>query len=255
MYSKGELELTRLVIDTKEPAPGVTIAKNHSARHLLLDYFGASVATDRDLGHSVPPYKKTVTSLEPSQLLTILIPPRGPIMTESRKMPAWHESDCVQALPSLHEVPFAAAGFVHVPVAGLHVPATWHWSDDVQTTGLVPVHTPAWQASLWVHALPSLHDAPLAAAGFEHAPFEGSQVPATWHWSKAVQVTGLLPVQTPAWHESVCVHALPSLHDVPFAAEGFEHVPVAGLLPKVSPPLRGGPPMGVSSFRRNGACA
>jgi hypothetical protein len=44
-----------------------------------------------------------------------------------------------------------------------------------------------------------------------------------------VQVTGLLPVQTPATHESLWVQALPSLHAVPFAAEGFEHVPVAGL--------------------------
>jgi hypothetical protein len=33
-------------------------------------------------------------------------------------------SVCVQALPSLHDVPFAAAGFEHVPVAGLHVPGT-----------------------------------------------------------------------------------------------------------------------------------
>jgi hypothetical protein len=27
-------------------------------------------------------------------------------------------------------------------------------------------------------------------------------------------VTELLPVHTPAWHVSVCVHLLPSLHDV-----------------------------------------
>ena len=40
--------------------------------------------------------------------------------------PDWHVSVCVQASPSLHAVPFAAAGFEHAPVAGLHVPATWH---------------------------------------------------------------------------------------------------------------------------------
>ncbi|PYM17130.1 MAG: hypothetical protein DMD81_10205 [Candidatus Rokuibacteriota bacterium] len=27
------------------------------------------------------------------------------------------------------------AGFEHTPVAGLQVPARWHWSDAVQTTG------------------------------------------------------------------------------------------------------------------------
>ena len=42
------------------------------------------------------------------------------------QIPAWHVSACVQALLSLHAVPFAAAGFEHAPVAGLHVPATWH---------------------------------------------------------------------------------------------------------------------------------
>ena len=88
---------------------------------------------------------------------------------------------------------------------------------------------PAWQTSVWVHALPSLQLVPLAACGFEHVPVLGLQVPATWHWSLAVQVTGLDPVHVPAWHESLCVHALPSLQLVPFAASGFEHVPVVGL--------------------------
>jgi hypothetical protein len=37
--------------------------------------------------------------------------------------PPWHVSDCVQAFPSSHGVPSAAAGFVHAPVAGSHVPA------------------------------------------------------------------------------------------------------------------------------------
>jgi len=54
-------------------------------------------------------------------------------------------------------------------------------------------------------------------------------VPATWHWSLAVQVTGVPDAHPPFWHVSLCVHALPSLHDVPFAATGFEHAPVAVL--------------------------
>jgi hypothetical protein len=38
----------------------------------------------------------------------------------------------------------------------------------------------------------------------------------------------LLPTQTPVAQASACVHALPSLQIVPFAAVGFEHEPLAG---------------------------
>jgi hypothetical protein len=96
----------------------------------------------------------------------------------------------------------------------------------VQVTGLVPTHAPAWHVSLCVHALPSLHAVPSAFAGFEHAPVAGSQVPARWHWSCAVHVTGFAPTQAPFWHVSLWVHALPSLHAVPFGFAGFEHAPV-----------------------------
>jgi hypothetical protein len=129
----------------------------------------------------------------------------------------------------LHVVPLAAGGFEHVPVLGLHVPATWHWSEAVQTTGLLPTHTPLSQASVWVQALPSLQLVPFATAGFEHTPVLGLHVPAVWHWSEAVQTTGLLPTHTPLSQVSVWVQALPSLQLVPFAAAGFEHTPVLGL--------------------------
>ena len=42
-------------------------------------------------------------------------------------------------------------------------------------------------------------------------------------------MTGFDPVQVPAWQVSVWVQALPSLQLAPFAAAGFEQVPVAGL--------------------------
>src|SRR5437879_10317641 len=142
--------------------------------------------------------------------------------------PLWQVSVCVQALPSLQALPLTFAGFEHVPVVGEQVPATWHWSEAVQTTGLLPVQTPLWQVSVCVHALPSLQVLPLAFAGFEHVPVVGEQVPAVWHWSEAVQATGLLPVHTPLWQVSVCVQALPSLQVLPLAFAGLEHVPVAG---------------------------
>jgi hypothetical protein len=96
----------------------------------------------------------------------------------------------------------------------------------VQVTGFEPVHVPDWQVSVWVHALPSLQVVPLLATGFEHAPVEVSQVPATWHWSDAVQVMGFEPVHVPDWHVSVCVQALLSLQLVPLLATGLEHAPV-----------------------------
>jgi hypothetical protein len=99
--------------------------------------------------------------------------------------PDWHESVCVHASSSLHAVPSAFAGFEQVPVAGLHVPASWHWSLAVQTTGFAPVHVPAWHVSLCVQASASLHTEPSGFAGFEHVPFAGLQVPALWHASDA----------------------------------------------------------------------
>ena len=76
----------------------------------------------------------------------------------------------VHALLSLHVVPFAAAGFEHIPLVVSHVPAMWHWSLATHVFGLPPVHVPDWQVSMSVHAFPSEHVVPFAAAGFEHTP-------------------------------------------------------------------------------------
>src|SRR5206468_9031080 len=102
------------------------------------------------------------------------------------QLPAtWHWSSCVQT---------TGVGFGQTPVDGLHIPATWHRSGVVQTTGLLPVQVPDWHVSVCVQALPSLQEVPFAAAGFEQMPVDVLHVPATWHWSSAVQATGLLPV-------------------------------------------------------------
>jgi hypothetical protein len=94
-------------------------------------------------------------------------------------VPLLQASLCVQAFPSLHEVPFGAVGFEHTPFDGLQVPAAWHWSDAPQTTGSDPTQTPLSHASTCVQALPSVHAVPFAAVGFEHTPLDGSHVPAT----------------------------------------------------------------------------
>jgi len=75
-----------------------------------------------------------------------------------------------QTLPSLQLVPLGAAGFEQAPVAGLQVPATWHWSLAAQVTGLAPVHAPAWQVSVWVQASPSSQGPPLVGAQVPRAP-------------------------------------------------------------------------------------
>src|SRR5262245_42140671 len=97
-------------------------------------------------------------------------------------------------------------GFEQTPPA--EVPAVWHWSSAVHTTGFAPVHVPAWHVSVCVQALPSSHELPLALMGLEQTPAE--QVPAVWHWSSAVQTVPTPPVQLPAWHASPDVHELPS---------------------------------------------
>src|SRR5439155_481548 len=124
---------------------------------------------------------------------------------------------------------FGLAGFEHEPVDGLHVPTSWHWSWAVQVTGFVPVQMPASHVSVRVHALSSSHVAPLGLAGFEHVPVDRLHVPTSWHWSWGVQVTGFPPVQLPASHVSVCVHAPYSSHFRSFGLAGFEHEPVDGL--------------------------
>jgi len=89
------------------------------------------------------------------------------------QVPDWQVSLCVQALPSLQEAPFPLFGFEQVPESGLHVPATWHWSLAVHTTGFAPVQVPAWQVSLCVQPLPSLQEDPLDLLGFEQVPDDG----------------------------------------------------------------------------------
>jgi hypothetical protein len=97
------------------------------------------------------------------------------------QVPPWQVSVCVQELPSLHAVPFAAMGLEHAPLVGSHVPGAWHWSLAAQVTGAAPRQRPAWQVSTWVQTLPSLHALPFGAVGFVQKPLLGSHVPARWH--------------------------------------------------------------------------
>src|SRR2546426_581715 len=141
-------------------------------------------------------------------------------------VPPWHVSVCVHPFPSLHALPSDFAGFEQLPVAGVHVPALWHWSGAGQTTEFPPMHVPPWHVSVCVHAFPSLHALPSDFAGFEQVPVAGLHVPASCHWSGVGQTTAFPPVHVPPWHVSVWVHALPSLHALPSGFAGLEQVPV-----------------------------
>jgi hypothetical protein len=130
--------------------------------------------------------------------------------------------------PFEHGVPSGFAGLEHDPEAESHVPASWHSSDAGQSFAVPLVHMPAWHASPLVHALPSSHDVPSAFATSEHLPVVLSHVPAVWHWSFAVQVTGFEPTHCPVWHSSICVQASPSSHVVPSLAFDQAVVEVIG---------------------------
>ena len=74
-----------------------------------------------------------------------------------------------------------------------------------------------------MQALLSEQVEPFGFAGFEHWPFAGSHVPASWHWSEAAQTTGFVPAQVPDWQESDWVQPFPSEQAEPFGFGGFEH--------------------------------
>jgi hypothetical protein len=164
---------------------------------------------------------------EPSShwLDTHSVPPHFGVPTQPPKAHV-SEPGKTQRFPSEHKVPSGAAGVEHFPLAGLHVPATWHWSAAEHATIVPGVQTPASQASLESHAFPSLQGVPSDADGFEQRPDPRSQAPTVWHWSAAVHVTGLDPVHVPPWQASDRVQASPSLQLVPSTAFGFEQAPV-----------------------------
>src|SRR5437016_13384439 len=95
-------------------------------------------------------------------------------------------------------------------------------------TGLAPTQAPAWQESLWVQASPSEQAVPFGLSGLEQMPLAGSQTPASWHWSSALQTTGFAPTQAPASQESLWVQASASVQALPFGLSGLEQVPLAG---------------------------
>jgi hypothetical protein len=94
-------------------------------------------------------------------------------MTElpAAHVPLWHVSFKSHRLPSLHAVPSGSVGLEQTPDVGSQVPATWHWSLAVHTTGFVPTQVPDSHAPLAKQEFPALHDVPLSGV-CEHVPLE-----------------------------------------------------------------------------------
>jgi hypothetical protein len=120
-------------------------------------------------------------------------------------------------------------GSEQIPVDDLQVPTSWHASLALQTMGVPLLQTPPWHVSSSVQLSPSEQIEPSALAGLLHMPVAGSQVPAVWHGSMTLHVTGLPPTQTPDVHVSVWVQASPSEQADPSALCGFVQTPVDGL--------------------------
>src|SRR2546425_7532834 len=143
-------------------------------------------------------------------------------------VPARHESVCVQALPSSQLVPSTRGSGSQRLALSLHTPSL-HWLAATAQLRGDPPQTPLVQESFTVQKSPSLQSAPSAFGGLEQAPVFGSQTPAAWHESRAVQRTRPLPPHPPARQVSGCVQALPSSQMLPFGFGGVAPARVSGV--------------------------
>ncbi len=87
--------------------------------------------------------------------------------------PLTQVSPMLQALPSSHVTPFAAATELHLPLVGSQL-STVHEFPSSHTAAAPGAHLPLTHTSLIVHRLPSSHGPSCGVAA--HLPFDGSQL-------------------------------------------------------------------------------
>jgi hypothetical protein len=152
-----------------------------------------------------------------------------PVVMTQRPVPGPANVQTGSVVQAREQKPVASAGTARrhsQPVAhGLAVVQVW---PRPQPPSGAPEQSPAVQTSVCVQPSPSLHTVPFGAVGFEQ-PLPGLHVPATWHWSLAVQTTAEPPPQAPLVQRSADVHTLPSSQGVPLARFGFVQFPVVVL--------------------------
>ncbi len=117
----------------------------------------------------------------------------------------------MQALPSVHAVPFPSAMLAQ-PVVGLQTSSVQELL-SLQLVAPVEAQLPAWQRSPVVQGLPSEHAVPFTSWVCAQ-PVTGLQVSSV-QGLPSPQLTAPPPTQTPLWQVSPMVQALPSPHDVP----------------------------------------
>ena len=166
-------------------------------------------------------------------LLEVVVPPAPPVPVEVVVLPPVPPSCSATHRPVWH-IPAAALGAVGLGRIGAGAGRGVADSDvmagvDRGAGHRAPTQMPAWQASVCVQALPSSQVLPSALTGLSHMPVVGSQVPASWQASSAVQVKATpLLTQLPAAQWSPTVQALLSVHSEPSGVGGFVKTPVAG---------------------------
>src|SRR2546425_6283459 len=144
-------------------------------------------------------------------------------------MTGWPPTSSLLPYTSLFGAPLALAGLLQMPDAGLQAPAVWHWSAAVQATGLVLLMIRRPPVSALVPYSPLFRAAPLALAGLLQMPDAGLQAPAVWHWSAAVQATGLVLLMIRRPPVSALVPYSPLFRAAPLALAGLLQMPDAGL--------------------------
>jgi hypothetical protein len=105
-----------------------------------------------------------------------------PSATHVTQTPAWQVLFVPQAMP------LASGSLMQAPSDVRQTPRLHASSSAVQLVPAPEVQTPFWQLSPTVQlSLSALQLVPFALAGLVHSPVAGSQTPASWHWSCAVQ--------------------------------------------------------------------
>jgi len=74
------------------------------------------------------------------------------------------------------------------------------------------LQVPPWQV---VPGAAPVQVEPFVTAGLEQVPASGLQVPASWHWSIAVQLTGMPPTHVPLGHVNDPKHKFVALQGIP----------------------------------------
>ena len=212
--SKSQSLGTSIAVDAPELMLSVNLPESHEvASQVIFKLVALQLVTQVSLVvHALP------SSQEPDLRFVLQVPTPGsqvasrhgsPVAPQTTGAPAAQAplrqlSFWVHKLPSSQTLPSLLKGWLHTPVAGLHVPGSWQPFCGAQYGALIPVHVPAMQMSCGVHKLPSLHAVPVGLAGKTQLPVTRSQLPAlSWHWSPPpTQVLRLLPTQVPDAHVS-----------------------------------------------------